>query len=66
MVCCDRVRSEWPYPVWSQFCEKKMLDPVHVVLRASMLNQTHGTSNMSRDTSLCRAFHTLLRLENVL
>jgi hypothetical protein len=47
------------YPVWTQLREKEMFNPVHVILGASMLNQAHCTSNMSRDTALRRAFHTL-------
>lgn len=37
-----------------------MLNPVHVVLRASMFNQAHSTSNMSWDTTSSCAFHALL------
>lgn len=40
-----------------------MLNPVHVVLRASMFYQAHSTSNMSWNTSSSCAFHALLLSE---
>jgi hypothetical protein len=41
-----QVIQEDPYPVWTKFGKEKVFHPIHMIFRASMLNQSHSTLDM--------------------
>lgn len=56
------VEGRRSYPIGTEFCKQKMLNPIHVTFRPTMFDQAHCSSNMSGDTALSSAFNTLLEL----